>query len=449
MRAASKLNRLMAALAVVVSPLPLLAAMPAAAQGGTPESFADLVDRVMPAVVNISTSQALPGSGGAVTAGPAAVSLGSGFIIDASGIVVTNNHVIDKATKITVTLESGEEYSATLRGVDRETDLAVLKINDPRKFPFVKFGNSDELRVGDWVVAIGQPFGLGGSVSAGIVSAKSRDIDSGLYDDFIQTDAAINRGNSGGPLFDMSGRVVGVNTVIFSQTGGSVGVGFAVPGNLASRVVGQLVKSGETQRGFLGVLLEDVSEDAQARLKLPNREGALVIGIPSATGPAGKAGVREDDVILRFGTRAIVESRDLTRAIAEAEVGSTVPMLVYRDGKTITLQVLIARRETVQAALRTGFETTGLTLQTPTSELRARFNVPEGVRGVVVTAVASDSPLATMVRAGDVILEVGWDEVRDADSVELLLNRHRATHAGPVQVLVRRGDRLFYAQINP
>ncbi|MEM9234822.1 MAG: trypsin-like peptidase domain-containing protein, partial [Pseudomonadota bacterium] len=304
-------------LAICLAAAFMVVDVPARASSATPDSFSGLVKNVMPAVVNISGTQSgidgMPIGGGGE-------SLGSGFIVDSSGIVVTNNHVIDRANVITVTLEDGREFKATLRGTDPLTDLAVLQMEGGGRFPAVKFGNSDRIDVGDWVVAIGQPFGLGGSVSAGIVSAKSRDIDSGLYDDFIQTDAAINRGNSGGPLFDMNGRVVGVNTIIYSQSGGSVGIGFAIPSNLASRVVDQLIEFGETQRGYLGVLLDDVSEESRLRLGLETTKGALVTGVPSSGGPAAQAGIQEDDVIIRFNGRRIEDQRDLTRAVADASV---------------------------------------------------------------------------------------------------------------------------------
>jgi serine protease Do len=419
-----------------------------AAARGAPDSFADLVENVMPAVVNISNAQGIPGAPVLGTSSDN-VSLGSGFIVDPRGIVVTNNHVIENAERITVTLDDGTEHTATLRGVDRETDLAVLMIDAERRFPYVEFGNSDKARVGDWVVAIGQPFGLGGSVSAGIVSATSRDIRAGLYDDFIQTDAAINRGNSGGPLFNTDGRVIGVNTIIFSQTGGSVGVGFAVPGNLASRVVSQLIEFGETQRGYLGVLLDDVTSDERTRLGLRNERGALVIGVPTAGGPAALAGVRRDDVIIRYGGRAIEDSRELTRAVADTPVGATVPVIVIRQGEEVSLRITVGRRETMAAVSSGSIETAGLTLQTATGETKALFGLPDDTEGVIVGHVDPRSPLASSLRPGDVILEIGWDQVRDPESFETHLSRLRDADSGPVQILVRRGERLFYARLKP
>ncbi|WOI52278.1 trypsin-like peptidase domain-containing protein [Parvularcula sp. LCG005] len=422
---------------------------PEAVSRGAPDSFAELVEDVMPAVVNISTGQKVIGFKPGDSSGDA-VSLGSGFIVSTSGIVVTNNHVIDNADTITVTLEGGEEFPAILKAVDRETDLAVLEIQaDGRKFPAVKFGNSDSSRVGDWVVAIGQPFGLGGSVSAGIVSARNRNIESGLYDDYIQTDAAINRGNSGGPLFNMSGEVIGVNTVIYSQTGGSVGVGFAVPGNLASRVVSQLIEFGQTQRGYLGVLLEDVTTETQTRLSLDSMNGALVAGLPTMGGPAQIAGIAPDDVIIKFDGKTVKERRDLTRYVADTPVGATVPVVLVRDGKKITVRVTIARRETMTAMSTGTVETAGLTLQTPTDDVKAMYGLPDQTDGVIITHVDVRTDASQSLQPGDVILEIGWDKAVDAEDVEDHLNRLRAARSGPVQILVQRGDKLFYAHINP
>ncbi|MEZ5893391.1 MAG: trypsin-like peptidase domain-containing protein [Parvularculaceae bacterium] len=306
--------------AAVVAAAGLMTAPALAAAPGrnAPESFADLAERLTPAVVNISSAQR---TAGAKTSGDLAplqrkfnqpaVSLGSGFIIDASGIVVTNNHVIDNADDITVTLHDGREFKATIRGVDRETDLAVLQLDGgATKFPFVSFGDSNAARVGDWVIAVGNPFGLGGTVTVGIVSARNRDINSGQYDDFIQTDAAINRGNSGGPLFDLNGKVVGINTAIYSQTGGSVGVGFAVPADLADTVVSQLLAYGETRRGWLGVSIEDVTPELASSMGLRAPKGA-VITVVRPNSPAADAGLQPNDVIVLFNKREIGSVRDL------------------------------------------------------------------------------------------------------------------------------------------
>ena len=328
-----------------------LASAEAAPSRGAPDSFADLAERLTPAVVNISSSQNL--SGARATGELEAlqkkfsrqpVSLGSGFIIDPRGIVVTNNHVIDNADEITVTLHDGREYKATVRGRDRDTDLAVLEINNPNtRFPALRWGGEGKARVGDWVIAIGNPFGLGGSVTVGIVSARNRDINSGQYDDYIQTDAAINRGNSGGPLFDMDGNVIGVNTAIFSQTGGSVGVGFSIPSDLAQTVIDQLLQYGETRRGWLGVNIDDVTPELASTLGLKKPAGALVT-VVRPNSPAEVAGVEPNDVVLAFNRQKISSVRDLTRAVADTPIGSRAPLVVLRDGKRITLTVLVDRR---------------------------------------------------------------------------------------------------------
>lgn len=415
-------------------------ALPAMATASAPDTFSRLVKDVMPAVVNISgTSSGFGGSG---------ESLGTGFIIDSSGIVVTNNHVIERADTIAITLDDGREFTASRLGTDPETDLAVLKIDQEGRYPAVRFGNSDRIDVGDWVVAIGQPFGLGGSVSAGIVSAKSRDIDSGLYDDFIQTDAAINRGNSGGPLFDMNGRVVGVNTIIYSQTGGSVGIGFAIPSNLASRIVDQLVEFGETQRGYLGVVPADITDEDRARLSLPNKEGALVTSVPTFDGPAARAGLQEDDVIIRFNDRTIDARRDLTLAVADAPVGQEVPIVVIRDGKQVFLTVVLARRETLAADNNGTLRLSGLTLQSANTQTKALYGLADDVEGVVVTHVDSASQLASFLKAGDVIAEIGWYTVNTPGSFDTYVKRYRAADNGSVTLLIQRGDRLFNATIN-
>ena len=304
------------------------AAEAAAPYRGAPSSFADLAEQLTPAVVNISTSQRAPGVKASGELAPLqkkfsgqAVSLGSGFIIDATGIVVTNNHVIDNADEISVTLHDGSEYKATIKGVDRETDLAVLQLDAPGvKFPAVSFGDSGKARVGDWVIAVGNPFGLGGTVTVGVISARNRDIEAGNFDDFIQTDAAINRGNSGGPLFDMNGGVIGINTAIYSQTGGSVGVGFAVPSDLASLVVEQLIKYGETRRGWLGVSIDEVSPQLAGKTGLDRPRGA-VVSVVRPNSPAQAAGIQANDIIVEFNKRPVSSVRELTRAVAETPVG--------------------------------------------------------------------------------------------------------------------------------
>lgn len=427
---------------------------------GAPESFADLAETLTPAVVNISSAQSRNSSQELSPLqrkfNQPAVSLGSGFIIDPSGIVVTNNHVIDNADDITVKLHDGREFSASVRGRDRETDLAVLQLDGGgSRFPYVNFGDSDAARVGDWVIAIGNPFGLGGSVTVGIVSARNRDINAGQYDDFIQTDAAINRGNSGGPLFDLNGKVIGVNTAIYSQTGGSVGVGFAVPADLAETVITQLLEYGETRRGWLGVSIDDVTPELASALKLRVPKGAIVT-VVRPNSPAADAGLQPNDVILEFNRREIENVRDLTRAVADTPIGATVPMTVLREERRVTVQVRVDRREDRMLAANAGgvlpataAQGSGLTLQEPTEELRQAFGLPANVQGVVVTAVDPESTAAIVLQPGDVILEIGWERVTRPNAAIDKLSKLRNLNSGPVQIYVQRGDMLFYESLRP
>jgi len=434
----------------------------AAAPRGTPESFADLAERLSPAVVNISSAQkvagAKPGSDNSQLQKkftPQAVSLGSGFIVDPKGIVVTNNHVIDNADQVTVTMHDGREFKASIRAVDRETDIALLQIDaPPAKLPFVTFGNSNVARVGDWVLAIGNPFGLGGTVTVGIISARNRDIDAGNFDDFIQTDAAINRGNSGGPLFDMAGRVIGINTAIYSQTGGSVGVGFAVPADLASIVVDQLLTHGETRRGWLGVSIDEMTPKLAAELGFERPRGA-VVSVVRPNSPALAAGVQPNDVILDFNKRPVNTVRDLTRAVADTPVGATVPMTVLREGKRVVLKVTVDRRETrvlasaPAGAPPSGLKASGLTLERPTRDIIEMFSLAPDIEGVVVTAVDPDSQAAIILQPGDVILEIGWERMTRPEAAVTKLDKLRNLNSGPVQIYVQRGELLFYESLRP
>lgn len=448
---------------------------------GAPESFADLVETLLPAVVNVSTTQKIAGR----DSGPGfdvpedspfrdffdqfnrrrdddedrprrATSLGSGFVIDSSGLIVTNNHVIEGADKITVTFADDTTLEAELIGRDVKTDLAVLKVNAGKKLPFVSWGDSDAMRVGDWVIAIGNPLGLGGTVTAGIVSARQRDINSGPYDEFIQTDAPINRGNSGGPLFNVQGQVIGINTAIYSQSGGSIGIGFAIPSNLADGVIAQLREFGVTRRGWLGVQIQAVTEEIAESLGLPEAQGALVAGVLENS-PAEAARMQTGDVIMKFNGKPVGESRRLPRMVAETAVGETVDVVVWRDGAEKNVKVTLGELEKFDQANLTvtdpekgesrAIEELGLELSTITPKLAERFELDQDMEGVVVTDVDDDSAAAEKgLRKGDVIVEVNQEPVASpaavADSIEA------AEKAGRRSVLLlidREGDLRFIA----
>jgi serine protease Do len=419
----------------------------APAMQNLPGSFADLSDRLSPAVVNISTAQTLEsgpdiGEGSPLEdlfrdlypedgePGPRRVqSLGSGFVIDPEGLVVTNNHVIEGADEISVTFPDGLTLDAEVVGFDGQTDLAVLKIQHDEPLPFVTFGDSDAARVGDWVLAIGNPFGFSGSVSAGIISARNRDIQAGRYDDFIQTDAAINRGNSGGPLFNMSGDVIGVNTAIISPTGGSIGIGFAVPSNLVEKIVAQLREFGETRRGWLGVRIQTVNEELADALGLDRPEGALVAEVTPG-GPAEAAGIQAGDVIIEFDGKPVPEMRDLPRIVADTPIDETVPVTIVRDGERLTLDAkigLLSEGEELslpaplpgEEPKGTELPDLGMTLTPLSQSARVDLGIAEGVDGVLVTEVAPDGQAAEKgIAAGDVIVEVGQQPVLTPAEVE-------------------------------
>jgi serine protease Do len=418
-----------------------------------PESVADLAEGLLDAVVNISTTQKVAAKRSVpmprVPEGspfqeffdeffnrrpkgrkdrPRRVrSLGSGFVIDASGIIITNNHVIDKADQIFVNFTNGEELEAKIIGRDPKTDIAVLEVKPKKPLTAVKFGDSKVLRVGDWVMAIGNPFGLGGTVTIGIVSARNRDINSGPYDNFIQTDASINRGNSGGPLFDMEGRVVGINTAIISPSGGSIGIGFAIPSDIAKSVIRQLREFGVTRRGWLGVRIQQVSDEIAESLDMKSAKGALVAGVTD-DGPAAKAGLQSGDVILKFDGDEVKRMRDLPRMVADTTVGKAVDLLVLRKGKEITVKVELGRLEdgekvasleTPPAKIDSHAEVLGMKLSTINDDLRKQFKITETVKGVVVSEVDPDSAAAEKrIRAGDVIMEVAQEPVVSPSEIE-------------------------------
>ena len=442
-----------------------------------PESFADQVERLSPAVVNISTTtivnggpnmdmpQVPPGSPfedffknfGDNDRKRRASSLGSGFIIDDAGIVVTNFHVIENAEEITVTLSDETVFTAEVLGQDQKTDIAVLKI-DPgdTELTAVPFGDSDSLRVGDWVLAIGNPFGLGGTVTAGIVSARGRDIGNGPYDDFIQTDASINRGNSGGPLFNVEGEVIGINTAIFSQTGGSVGIGFAISSNLAKRVTTQLAEYGTTRRGWLGVFIQEVTPDIAESLGLDEATGALVSTVNESS-PAQAAGLEPGDVIISFDGKAIEKMRDLPRIVAETEIGATVAVELIRNGSRMSVDVTLGELEKAELVGIVGeesqgdaesFEKLGFSVDNLNAELAVELGLDENMRGVVVTEVEEGSPAFDKgLQPGDVIKRFGQRRVENAaDLAKSVAETLESGRAG-VLLLVESEGRERFIQI--
>ena len=407
-----------------------------------PNSFADLAERLMPSVVNISTTQTIK-TGGAnpfpfefPPGSPfeemfkdyqqprerKASSLGSGFIIDKKGIVITNNHVIANAEDILVKVDN-VEYKAKVIGADPYADLAVLKIESKNDFKPVDFGDSDKARVGDWVVAIGNPFGLGGTVTSGIISARNRDINLTRYDDFIQTDASINQGNSGGPLFNLNGEVVGINTAIIAPgKAGSIGIGFAIPANAASQVINQLLEFGETRRGWLGVRIQEVTKEIAEVEKLDNPKGALVATV-SEKSPAAKAGLKAGDIILKFDGKEIKKMRSLPRAVAGTKVGKSVVLEIWREKKLITKRLILGRLESSKEFklgnkkkipkknIEIEIVSLKITVRDINREDRTKRKLKNNSRGVVITEILKKSPLIGLLSVNDIILEVQKKEV--------------------------------------
>jgi len=451
------------------------AVAPAFAQA-RPTNLADLVAQVADAVVNISATQTIEAKGDVAPDLPKgtpfdemfeeffknhgiphphlrqAQSLGSGFVIDPSGIVITNNHVIDDANDIVVIFTDGRKLKAKIVGKDPKVDVAVLKVESDKPLKTVEFGDSGKMRVGDGVMAVGNPFGLGETVTAGIISARNRNIESGPYDDFLQTDAAINKGNSGGPLFNMQGEVIGINTAILSPSGGSIGIGFATPSATVIPVIAQLEQFHETRRGWLGVRIQPVDDTIADSLGLGTAHGALIAGIDDK-GPAKPAGLKPGDVIVKFDGKDIKESRDLPRLVASMPVGKSVDVVVIRDGKEVTKTVILGRLEDEekqneaagaedqgqQSAINKalGMELSGLT-----DEARRTFKIKDSVKGVVVTSIDPGSPAAERgLRPGDVIEEVNRQAVESPDDVAKAIDTaKKASNKKPALLLVSNGE---------
>ena len=447
-----------------------------------PDSIADVAEKVIDAVVNISTSQKVearnspmpqlpndpqldelfrdffnrrgaPGDPQNRERSPRRVnSLGSGFIIDPSGIVVTNNHVISEADEITVILNDGTRLKAELIGKDQKTDLALLRVKPDKPLTAVKFGESEKLRLGEWVIAIGNPFSLGGSVTAGIVSARNRDINSGPYDNYIQTDASINRGNSGGPLFNLDGEVVGINTAIISPSGGSIGIGFAVPAKTAVPVIDQLRQFGETRRGWLGVRIQQVTDEIAESLNIKPPRGALVAGVDDK-GPAKPSGIEPGDVIVKFDGKEIKEMRDLPRVVADTPVGKQTPVVVIRKGKEETKTVTLGRLEdgekVAAAEPKNGGvpdqnvvkKTLGIELANMSGDLRKRYNIKDTVNGVVITAIDASSPAADKrLSPGDVIIEIAQEAVANTDDFQAKVDKLKKDGRRSALLLIAGAD---------
>ncbi len=477
-----------ALISVVAAALAVPALTPPALARG-PEGIADVAERVIDAVVNISTSQTIEQKGSQSTPqlppgspfeeffeeffknrrgqgdnspnrAPRRVSsLGSGFVIDPSGIVVTNNHVIAEADEVHVIFNDGTRVKADIVGRDQKTDLAVLKVNVGRPLKFVKFGDSDKIRLGEWVIAIGNPFSLGGTVTAGIVSARNRDINSGPYDNYIQTDAAINRGNSGGPLFNMDGDVIGINTAIISPSGTSVGIGFAVPSKTAMVVIDQLREFKEVRRGWLGVKIQQVTDEIADSLGIKPARGALVAGVDEK-GPASPAGIQAGDVIVKFDGKDIKEMKELPRIVADTPVGNDVEVVIIRKGKEEKKTVRLARLEDSEKPQPANIKTTppadatkpnvqkslGLDLAAMSDELRKRFKIKDSVKGVVITNVDQTSAAADRrLTAGSVVVQIEQEVVSTPNDVQAKLDSLRKAGKKTALFLVATadGDMIF------
>ncbi len=491
----TKTKKLLAALALTTAltapalVVPMLMAPPAIA-GEATHDFADLAAKVTPAVVNVAvTMKADAGDDSEMHMSdngdkssqsqmeefmrqfaerfgqqgqmqkrphPKAQAVGTGFIVDPSGIIVTNNHVAGNAEKITVTLADGRKFPAKLLGADPKTDLAVLKVKSDKALPYVEFGDATKIRVGQSVMAVGNPFGLGGTVTTGIVSARGRDIQSGPFDDYIQTDAAINRGNSGGPLFDLDGKVIGINTAIFSPTGGSIGLGFAIPASIAQPVVAQLKEHGRVERGLLGVQIQPVTDEIASSLSLGSASGALVAQV-EPNSAALKAGIQSGDVIKSVDGKSIDTVRDLTRTIAAAEPGSTVKIGVLRDGKDVVLPAKLgdsAAKAERQAKADTQDQdkaakepmSFGVSLAPLSPEARQQLGLKDSIKGALIAGVETGSPAEEQgLRAGDVLQQVGHAAVSTPQEASSQLKEAKKTNKPVLMKVFREGLTRFVA----
>ena len=448
-----------------------------------PDGFGDLAEGLLPSVVNIASTIEVKAPRGATEQGAQGMppwmdpfgmfggrgqgqgnkprkskAGGSGFIIDASGIIITNHHVIDKADEVVVTLSDGTELVAEVLGADARTDIAVLKVEPEEPLPAVKLADSDVVRVGEWVIAVGNPFGLGGTVTAGIVSALGRDIGAGYYDDFIQTDAPINQGNSGGPLFNMAGEVIGINSVIISRGGGNVGIGFSIPANMAQRVVADLREHGRVRRGWLGVGIQSVDDEIADSVGLEEAEGVMISNVMEGY-PAEQAGVQSGDVVLKFGDTDTVDTRTLLRAVSDTPAGTAVDMVVWRDGKKKTLSVTVGEMpEDVDQPNQTAdggdsldddtLDALGMMMITMTDDMRDRFNIPEDASGVIVAQVRRDSDAASKgLRRGDLIVRISGRQIESLTDVREGIEKAEDGEKSSVLLQINRGGNYRFVPV--
>ena len=424
-------------------------------------SFADLAEKLTPSVVNISSfSQSETENSEGNT--PLSESLGSGFIIDGNGYIITNNHVVDKAESISITLSDNTKTEARVIGKDPKTDLALIKIETKRPLNAVKFGDSDKIRVGDWVLAIGNPFGLGSSITAGIVSAKSRDIESGPYDSFIQTDASINQGNSGGPMFNLQGEVIGISSAIFSTTGASQGVGFAIPANLAGWVICQLKEHGEVRRGWIGIKIQPNTPEIADSLGISANQGVVVSGI-TEQGPAQKAGLQAGDIVLSFNRQPIDNTKNLSRLIAETKIGTPAPIEIWRSGQKQTLTVpielmpeetpLSAAKETASDAAETpdngeSLNIIGFTVKEISPELAERYKLAPSTSGVVVTDILPNSDASRKgIKIGDIIVKIDKRNIIGESAFHEYVNDARRENNRPVLLAIQGQEALHFVAV--